>query len=189
MNDMSAGQSTFRQPLPLGWVRKLFAELQGSYGTRFLDMWRSGQSNIDGEDVGLLNALGLWAERLGGFRERPDALRRALDTLPKHPPTLPEFVELCRSGCPQPEHKALPAPDIPPAVIAARQAEAEAMARKVLAPTTDHKAWAKRLRARYLTGERLTYQQIEMSSNALGERWHSDNGQRECSPLYESDAA
>ena len=90
----------------MGWVRKLFAELQGNYGTRFLDMWRSGQADTNGDDVGLQNAMDMWAEKLAGFRERPDAIRRVLDTLPPHPPTLPEFVALCRQSCPKPEHKA-----------------------------------------------------------------------------------
>ena len=103
----------------MGWVRKLFAELQGNYGTRFLDMWRSGQADTNGDDVGLQNAMDMWADKLAGFRDRPDAIRRVLDTLPPHPPTLPEFVALIRQSCPKPEHKALPAPDVPPAVIAA----------------------------------------------------------------------
>lgn len=140
----TTGQSTLRQPLPMGWVRKLFAELQGSYGTRFLDMWRTGQTNLDGDDVGLQNAMSLWAEKLGGFRDRPEAIRRALDALPEHPPTLPRFVELCRACCPGPEHKALPAPGLTPEQIAERQAEAEAMARKVAAPRYDHRAWIRK---------------------------------------------
>ena len=177
--DMSAGQSTLRQPLPAGWVRKLFGELQGNYGTRFLDMWRSGQTDTNGDDVGLQNAMALWAEKLAGFRERPDAIRRVLDTLPKHPPTLPEFVELCRQSCPKQEMKALPAPDVPPAVIAARQAEAEAMA-KSIAKKASGMEWAERLKAEYLAGRPLMPIQIEMAPDALGERWTDEDGKREC---------
>lgn len=167
----------------MGWVRKLFAELQGSYGTRFLDMWRTGQTNVDGDDVGLQNAMSLWAEKLGGFRDRPEAIRRALNALPEHPPTLPRFVELCRACCPSPEHKALPAPGLTPEQIAERQAAAEAMARKVLEPQRDHKAWAKLHRADWLAGRSLQMIQVTLASAALGERWHTDNGRRECSPL------
>ncbi len=173
----------------MGWIRKLFGELQGNYGTRFLDMWRSGQTNLDNDDVGLLNAMALWAEKLGGFRDRPDAIRRVLDTLPPHPPTLPEFVALCRQSCPLQDHMALPAPDVPPAVIAARQAEAEAMAHQVLAPKVDHKAWAKLHRADWLAGRSVGMIAVEMASDALGERWHTDNGRRECSPTYGAEAA
>ena len=177
--DMSAGQSTLRQPLPAGWVRKLFGELQGNYGTRFLDMWRSGQTDTNGDDVGLQNAMALWAEKLAGFRERPDAIRRVLDTLPKHPPTLPEFVELCRTSCPKQEMKALPAPDVPPSVIEARQAEAQAIAAKVAA-NVPSKAWAHKLRSRYLSGERLMMAQVALASDALGETWTDEDGKREC---------
>ena len=184
--DMSAGQSTLRQPLPMGWIRKLFAELQGNYGTRFLDMWRSGQTNIDGDDVGLQNAMSLWAERLAGFADRPDAIRRVLDTLPKHPPTLPEFVELCRSSCPLPIHKSLPAPGPSEQQRAER---VEQLATEVFVAREPGKHWARRLRAEWLDGRSLMPIQIELASSALGERWHSDNGQRECSEILDEATA
>lgn len=154
-----------------------------------MDMWRSGQADTNGDDVGLQNAMDMWAEKLAGFRERPDAIRRVLDTLPKHPPTLPEFVELCRTSCPKQEVKALPAPDVPPSVIAARQAEAEAMARQVLAPKVDHKAWAHKLRARYLAGERLMMAQVSLASDAMDETWTDEGGKRVCRPKREAAAA
>ena len=168
-------------------MRKLFAELQGNYGTRFLDMWRSGQADTNGDDVGLQNAMDMWAEKLAGFRERPDAIRRVLDTLPKHPPTLPEFVELCRTSCPKQEVKALPAPDVPPSVIEARQAEAQAIAARV-SGNVPSKAWAHKLRARYLAGERLMMAQVALASDALGETWTDEDGQRACRPKLESGA-
>lgn len=160
-------------------MRKLFAELQGNYGTRFLDMWRSGQADTNGDDVGLQNAMDMWAEKLAGFRERPDAIRRVLDTLPKHPPTLPEFVELCRTSCPKQEMKALPAPEVPPSVIAARQAEAEAIAARV-AGNVPSKDWAKLHRADWLAGRSLRRIQVEMASDALREVWTEEDGKREC---------
>lgn len=168
-------------------MRKLFAELQGNYGTRFLDMWRSGVTDTNGDDVGLQNAMDMWAEKLAGFRERPDAIRRVLDTLPKHPPTLPEFVELCRTSCPKQEVKALPAPDVPPYVIAARQAEAEAMAKRI-AKKASGTEWAERLKAEYLAGRALLPIQIEMAPDALGERWTDEDGKRECRRKLEAAA-
>lgn len=186
--DMSAGQSTFRQPLPMGWVRKLFGELQGNYGTRFLDMWRSGQTNVDNDDVGLLNAMELWAEKLAGFRDHPEAIRRVLDTLPPHPPTLPEFVALCRQSCPKPTHKALPAPGLSAEEIQARQAEAQAIAAKV-ASNEPSKDWAKLHRADWLAGRSLLRIQVEMASDALREVWTEEDGKRVCRPRYEAEAA
>ena len=144
-----------------------------------MDMWRSGQADTNGDDVGLQNAMDMWAEKLAGFRERPDAIRRVLDTLPKHPPTLPEFVELCRTSCPKQEVKALPAPEVPPSVIAARQAEVQAIAVRAVG-NVPSKAWAHKLRARYLAGERLMMAQVALASDALGEVWTDEGGKREC---------
>ena len=176
--DMSAGQSTLRQPLPMGWVRKLFGELQGNYGVRFLDMWRSGVVPEDGpnkgEDLGVLNAMSLWAEKLAGFRDRPDAIRRVLDNLPAHPPTLPEFVGLCRSNCPQPAFQALPSPAPSEETRQNRSAEIEQQARSVTAATPS-KDWARKLRAEYQAGRHLLQAQIVMASDALGEVWGVDD--------------
>lgn len=152
-----------------------------------MDMWRSGQADTNGDDVGLQNAMDMWAEKLAGFRERPDAIRRVLDTLPKHPPTLPEFVELCRTSCPKQEVKALPAPEVPPSVIEARQAEAQAIAARV-AGNVPGKAWAHKLRARYLAGDRLMMAQVSLASDALGERWTDEDGKRECRRKLEAAA-
>ena len=131
------------------------------------------------------------AKRLG--KHSWGAIRRALDAAPNRfpdfPPNTGQLVALCESFEPVKPHKALPAPDIPPAVIAARQAEAEAMARKVLEPQRDHKAWAKLHRADWLAGRSLMPIQIEMASSALGERWHTDNGKRECSEILDAEAA
>ena len=82
--------------LPLSWVNKIFMELQGHYGTRFLNMWKTGVAMPDGADQGLLNAMEVWSRKLGGFHDRPEVFKRVLDTLPANPPSLPDFVELCR---------------------------------------------------------------------------------------------
>ena len=50
----------------------------------------------DGTDAGLQNALTTWGEKLAGFSDRPELIRKALQCLPQHPPTLPEFLALCR---------------------------------------------------------------------------------------------
>lgn len=78
-------------PLATPWVERIFAHLSLIYGSRFLDMWR-------GVDADHLKAM--WANKLGGFAENPEAIKLALDALDDkpQPPTLPEFLRLCRDA-------------------------------------------------------------------------------------------
>lgn len=52
-----------------------------------------------------------------------------------------------------------------------------------------NKDWAHKLRARYLSGERLMMAQVSLASDALGEAWTDEDGRRECSPAYGAEAA
>lgn len=61
-------------------------------------MWKIGQTLPDGSDAGIVNAMNHWAEKLGGYKNRPEAIRAVLDHLPSNPPTLPEFLQLCRNA-------------------------------------------------------------------------------------------
>ena len=90
-------QSTLPQRrLPDGWVQKIFATMQGHYGTRFLNMWKTGQELPDGRDAGMVNAMNHWAEKLGGYKDHPETIKRALENLPPEPPSLPQFAEILR---------------------------------------------------------------------------------------------
>lgn len=70
--------------------------MQGNYGSRWGNMWRTGTYLADGQDVGLVNAMTMWGEKLAGFKDSPETIKRVLDHLPADPPTLPQFLELCR---------------------------------------------------------------------------------------------
>lgn len=94
--DQKAGSSTSHRALPDSWVAKIFQTMLGNYGSRFLNQWKTGQTLPDGTDAGLKNAMAFWADKLGGFSEQPERIRRVLDSLPADPPSLPQFVELCR---------------------------------------------------------------------------------------------
>ena len=108
--------STSRPPLlPATLVVEIFRELQGSYGSRFLNQWKTGQINEKGRDLGTRNAMNVWARKLAGFAEYPDAIRAVLESLPDDPPSLPEFIALCRSAAsrsydsvPRLEHRMTP---------------------------------------------------------------------------------
>ncbi|MDE2106643.1 MAG: hypothetical protein KGL39_56025 [Patescibacteria group bacterium] len=164
--EMQAEMTSQARPsvLPEPWVDRLFGRLEGLYGAKFHDLWR-------GSDIE--NVKRTWAEKLGGFGDRPEALKAALDACDDKPwpPTLPEFLGLCRDAAKRtgPAYAALPAPEIDQAEAARRVEQATAAVKKPDA--YDWLGWAKRLRTRYLGGERLLPVQIDMASSALGESW------------------
>lgn len=96
-----------RQRLPDNWVQKIFATMQGNYGSKFLNMWKTGQILPDGNDAGIVNAMNHWAEKLGGYHDHPDTIRKVLDNLPPDPPTLPQFVQMLRHSFVDPQVPAL----------------------------------------------------------------------------------
>lgn len=102
-----ANESSMRRPLPDLWVARIFQAMQGNYGTRFLNQWKTGQTLADGTDAGVKNAMAFWAEKLGGFADQPERIKRTLDALPSEPPSLPQFIELCRMARPD-DKPALP---------------------------------------------------------------------------------
>jgi len=144
--------------------------MQGNYGSRFLNQWKTGQQLPDGSDVGIKNAMATWAKKLAGFADMPDAIKAVLDYLPPDPPSLPEFVNLCREAgrrrgesMQKIEHKQ----------TAEEKAKAEQFAKKlastVIGNRHDFKAWAKKLKARHETGKRLSALQISAYQEALAE--------------------
>ncbi len=67
-------------------------------------MWKTGQVLPDGQDAGFANAMNVWSERLAGFKDSPETIKRVLECLPLDPPTLPQFLELCRHAYVAPKH-------------------------------------------------------------------------------------
>lgn len=104
------GESSTLRPLDQRWVAKIFQELQGNYGSRFLNQWKTGQivegGEHHGKDAGIVNAMATWGKKLAGFVDHPECIRRVLDRLPNDPPSLPQFIELCRVA---PSHDKQPA--------------------------------------------------------------------------------
>lgn len=98
------------------WVEKIFMRLHGRFGNAFFDKFRIGQLNANGEDIGILNAKEVWAQGLGHLTA--DRIKRGLDTMFQHPPSMDEFVMACRP-VPQSlvDHKALPKPKADPAKV------------------------------------------------------------------------
>ena len=77
--------------LPESWINRLFSHFEALYGSKFANLWQ-------GTDIA--NVKRLWAEKLSGFEDKPKAIKLALDALDERPfpPTLPEFLVLCRTA-------------------------------------------------------------------------------------------
>ena len=84
-------RSVSHDPLPDSWIGRIFDHMSGLYGSKFSDLWR-------GSDLGTVRRI--WAEKLAGFASMPKAIKEALDALDDKPfpPTLPEFLALCREA-------------------------------------------------------------------------------------------
>lgn len=110
--DRAEESSMSRPSLPPSTVAKIFQAMQGNYGSRFLNQWKTGQVISQGEhagkDAGLVNAMAFWGEKLAGFRDKTECIVRALNTLPPDPPSLPQFVDLCRMAPANDRQAALP---------------------------------------------------------------------------------
>jgi hypothetical protein len=87
--------------LPIPWIEKLFARFEALYGAKFHDQWRG--TNLE-------NVKATWAEKLGGFRDKPNALRAAADACDdlEWPPMLPQFINLCRQAAKRAANESIP---------------------------------------------------------------------------------
>ena len=85
------------EALDARWVERIFERMHGLYGALWQQRWRDGRRGAAGE-AALLSAKRVWAQTLGGFREEPQCIAGALEacTTLELPPTLPQFVQLCR---------------------------------------------------------------------------------------------
>lgn len=94
-------------------ITKLFARLQGIYGTSFTSKFSTGVNAQTGVDDGWENAKAVWAEDLAGYAERLEVIADALKHVdPDRPPTSRQFAQLCNEAAKHAElrkpQKALP---------------------------------------------------------------------------------
>lgn len=77
--------------MPDSWVERLFQKFEDFYGAK----WAAQYGNFPRERV-----KRTWGEELAGFADMPAALRRAVEAQKESqfPPTLPEFLALCRDA-------------------------------------------------------------------------------------------
>lgn len=105
-----------RPSLPDGWVERLWHAMRANYGASFDRQWETPAGSDPAEHVRTLKAY--WAQELGGYLHKPDALRHGLDNLPSFPPSLVEFKAICNRA-PIAMQPALPAPKADPERVAA----------------------------------------------------------------------
>lgn len=75
--------------LPARWIERLFEEMALTYGRKFRDQWGDADPNALKRH---------WAVKLAGLSG--EEIKRGVVALPGRdwPPTLPEFLKLCRPG-------------------------------------------------------------------------------------------
>ena len=128
--------------LPAEWVMRIFQRLTGVYGSQF----RAKYSHVEnGIDIGIAMAAEAWANELGDFVNRPEAISYALDHLPKdHAPNAIEFLDACKR-CPRKEENHVRLEYKPTAEDKARQKEMAHKATAAVKPKEfDGLLWAKK---------------------------------------------
>lgn len=148
--------------LPLPWIDRIFDKLTVVYGREFTSRY---------EKISIADVKTEWCECLGGFRGHSGAIAFALENLPEdRPPSMLQFRALCRNA-PQYAALQLPPPKADPSIVAEqlrKMAETALQAPKTSVGTYDPKAWAKKLKERHESGEKLNLIQIEKYQKALG---------------------
>lgn len=82
-----APQSASHSALPEAWIDRLFGRFSAMYGSKFADLWRG---------CNLADVKALWADELGAMSRDELATGAAACKTRDWPPTLPEFLKLCR---------------------------------------------------------------------------------------------
>ena len=141
--------------LPIAWIDKLFEKLSIRYGRDFLGRW---------EGMPIADVKTDWSDVLSGFKSHPDSIAWALENLPEaKAPTATEFRPLCRKA-PTPN---VPQLEAPKASRDRMEAELRKLAPIVARKEIDMKDWARRLKARDESGEKLKPIQIRFYREAL----------------------
>ena len=138
-------------PLPQHWVEKLFRKLSARYGKAFLGQY---------DGVALEDVMADWAEELGGFGARPEALAHAIANLPERAPNVAQFRALC-VGAPS------AAPALPPVPADPSRVQAElAKVNRTAQPTDRYTGWIPRGLAALESGIRRSPTVVRMIREA-----------------------
>lgn len=91
-------------------VNSVFKVLHGFYGNLFLSKYATGEIDGAKHDTGIISARQIWAHGLREFTldTVKAALAQCLTEHPQYPPSLPQFVAMCRAAQPRKAFRAGP---------------------------------------------------------------------------------
>jgi hypothetical protein len=118
-------------PIELTWVRWIFKQMRGRFGSSFVNKFKSDEIIPEphewaGWDKGLYEAMKVWAHELRGLTKAD--IEHGLNATFKGPPSSDEFKTACLTGrnyaaMPHNRFQALPAPKLTVEQIAAHMDE------------------------------------------------------------------
>ena len=139
-------------------IDRLFTRLGATYGAQ----WDKSLGNAPVNEVKTL-----WAHELAPFATSLHRVAWALENLPARCPNVIEFKQLCRQA-PAPDVPALPEPKADPERLKRELSKLGEVKAKLKSDSkVDHKAWAKRIIARYTAGERINPTSLRFSREAV----------------------
>ena len=82
-------------------AESVFKAMHGMYGNLFLSRFATGDI-VDGKDNGVMSAKSVWSYSLRGYCRQTvrDAILQTIDIYQDYPPTLPQFITLCKANKP-----------------------------------------------------------------------------------------
>lgn len=148
---------------PLEWIRRIMLRLHAIYGNRAKQMWG---------DIAEQELLNTWREYLGGFTG--DDIRRAIDTCARayteFPPTLPQFVSMCRDARNARAQSAIRiAPPTPLCDMALAQAAELAARMSANRKQVDCRSWARKIIDESKRGAQYPIISIQYANEALSD--------------------
>lgn len=126
--------------LPSEWIERIFLRLHGRFGNNFLEKYKLGKVDANGNDLGIANAKQVWAEELAGISA--DRIKNALQYNYDYAPSCDQFKAQCKSSTQaHTDYKALPKP----AMSEEKVNEIHEKLAQFTSPKRDMKAWAKKI--------------------------------------------
>lgn len=148
-------------PLPSEWIDRIFMRLHGRFGNSFIDKFKSGKLDADGNDTGLMNAKIVWAEELAGISA--ERIKNALLHNYDYAPSCDQFKAQCKTSTQSyTDYKVLPKPTMSEEKVN----EIHDKLAQFMSPKRDMKAWAKKIIANPNAYPEISYR---YAKEALGE--------------------